>query len=269
MTGQKKTSTGGRSTGNCSTGYCSTGDRSTGNFSTGNCSTGDRSTGNCSTGYCSAGDRSTGDRSTGDCSTGDCSTGYGSTGDYSTGDCSTGDCSTGDFSTGDFSTGNRSTGNCSTSNNSTGHFSTIDGQPSFFDKPFNGTWDEANALIPSVELKLGSYRVLSLRMTEQQKADHPSHETTGGVLLSYDHTYHQAWAIAWAEMDQETRDRFLNLPNFDAEKFKQITGIDTVAVNKPRNVTVINGKTYRLDKITSDRGITIIDGELYQLTEEV
>jgi hypothetical protein len=106
-------------------------------------------------------------------------------------------------------------------------------------------------------------------MTEQQKAVHPSHETTGGVLLRYDHTYHQAWAIAWGEMDQETRNRFLNLPNFDAAKFQQITGIDTVAVNKPRNVTVINGKTYRLDKITSDRGITIIDGELYQLTEEV
>ena len=106
-------------------------------------------------------------------------------------------------------------------------------------------------------------------MTEQQKAEHPSHETTGGVLLTYSHTYHQAWAIAWSEMDQETRDRFLNLPNFDAEKFKQITGIDTVAAQEPRNVWVINGKTYRLDKITSDRSITIIDGELYQLTEEV
>jgi hypothetical protein len=106
-------------------------------------------------------------------------------------------------------------------------------------------------------------------MTEQQKADHPSHETTEGVLLTYDHTYHQAWAIAWAEMDQTTRDRFLNLPNFYAEKFKQITGIDTIAVQEPKNVTVINGKTYRLDKITSDRGITLINGELYQLTEEV
>jgi hypothetical protein len=89
------------------------------------------------------------------------------------------------------------------------------------------------------------------------------------VLLKYDHTYHQAWAMAWAEIDQATRDRFLNLPNFDAEKFRQITGIDTVAAQEPRNVTVINGKTYRLDKITSDRGITIINGELYQLTEEV
>jgi hypothetical protein len=233
MAEQKKTSTGGRSTGNHSTGNHSTGNHSTGNRSTGNCSTGD-----CSTGNCSTGNYSTGNRSTGNCSTGD----------RSTGDCSTGDCST--------------------SNNSTGHFSTIDGQPSFFDKPFNGTWAEANKLIPYVHLKLGPYWVDSNEMTEQQKADHPSHEATGGVLLSYAHTYHQAWAIAWAEMDQKTRDRFLNLPNFDAEKFQQITGIDTVAVNKPRNVTVINGKTYRLDKITSDRGITVIDGELYQLTEE-
>jgi len=123
-------------------------------------------------------------------------------------------------------------------------------------------------LIPYVALKLGAYWLESAEMTDQQKSDHPSHETTGGVLLTYRHTYHQAWAIAWAEMDQATRDRFLNLPNFDAAKFQQITGIDTVAAQEPRNFWVINGKTYRLDKITSDRNITIIDGELYRLTEE-
>jgi len=197
------------------------------------------------------------------------STGYRSTGHYSTGYRSTGNYSTGDCSTGDCSTGYRSTGHYSSSNRSTGHFSTNHGKPSFFDKPFNGTWDEAGALIPYVSLKLGAYWVESSEMTEQQKADNPSHETTGGVLLSYNHTYHQAWAIAWAEMDQATRDRFLNLPNFDAAKFQQITGIDTVAAQEPRNFMVIDSKTYRLNKITSDRGITLIDGELYQLTEEV
>jgi hypothetical protein len=106
-------------------------------------------------------------------------------------------------------------------------------------------------------------------MTDQQKADHPTHETTGGVLLKYDHTYHQAWAIAWSEMDQATKTRFLNLPNFDAKKFEQITGIDTTPAKGPINVTVINGKTYRLEKLTADCGITVINGELYQLTEEV
>ena len=217
---------------------------------------------------------STGNRSTGDCSTGDLSTGNCSTGDCSTGDWSTGYRSTGDCSTGNRSTGNRSTGNCSTgdwsiSNRSTGHFSTIDGHPSFFDKPFKGTWDEAAELIPYVVLKIGAYWVDSSEMTEQQKADHPMHEKTGGVLLKHNHTYHEAWAIAWSEMDQATRDRFLNLPNFDAEKFKQITGIDTTSVQGPKNVTVINGKTYRLEKLTSDCGITVINGELYQLTEEV
>ena len=253
MTEQKKTSTG----------YGSTGDYSTGDFSTGDFSTGDFSTGDYSTG-----NRSTGDYSTGNRSTGHCSTGNHSTGDYSTGDFSTGDFSTGDFSTGDYSTGDGSTGYCSISNGSTGHFSTIDGQPSFFDKPFNGTWAEALELIPYVELKLGAYWVASSEMTDQQKADHPTHENLGGVLLKHNHTYHQAWAIAWSEMYQATRDRFLNLPNFDAQKFKQITGIDTTSVQGPKNVTVIDGKTYRLEKITADCGITVINGELYQLKEE-
>ena len=159
-------------------------------------------------------------------------------------------------------------GHYSSSNWSTGHFSTEDGNPYFFDKPFNGTWDEASALIPYVSLKLGAYWVESSEMTEQQKADHPSHETTGGVLLSYNHTYHQAWAIAWSEMDQATRDRFLNLPNFDAEKFKQITGIYTTPAPETISVTLANGKTYRLEKITAESGLKFIDGELYRLTEE-
>ena len=124
-------------------------------------------------------------------------------------------------------------------------------------------------MIPYVELKLGEYWVDSSEMTEQQKADHPSHETTGGVLLKYDHTYHQAWAIAWAEMDQAIRDRFLNLPNFDAEKFKLITGIDTTVVNELEIVTLSDGRKYRIKKITSDSGIRFIDGAIYQLTEEV
>ena len=203
-----------------------------------------------STGYGSTGYGSTGDWSTGIWSTGNGSTGYGSTGEGSTGN----------GSTGNWSTGYGSTGYCSISNGSPGHFSTIDGQPSFFDKPFNGTWAEALELIPHVELKLGAYWVVSSEMTEQQKADHPTHEKTGGVLLKYNHTYHQAWEIAWSEMAQATKDRFLNLPNFDAEKFKQITGIDTTTVQGPRNVTVIDGKTYRMEKL---------HGELYQVKEEV
>ena len=94
-------------------------------------------------------------------------------------------------------------------------------------------------------------------MTEQQKSDNPSHGTTGGVLLTYDHTYHEAWASAWSEMDQATKDRFLSLPNFDAEKFEQITGIDTTPAKGPINVTAIDDKTY------------LINGQLYQLTEGV
>ena len=180
-----------------------------------------------STGHCSTGHHSTGHRSTGNRSTGHCSTGNGSTGNFSTGHHSTGHRSTGNRSTGNRSTGHGSTGDFSTGDFSTGHFSTANGQPSFFDKPFDGTWDDAARLIPYVQLKLGTYWVDSAEMTEQQKSDHPSHGTTGGVLLTYDHTYHEAWSIAWSEMDQATRNRFLSLPNFDAEKFKQITGIDT------------------------------------------
>jgi len=61
-------------------------------------------------------------------------------------------------------------------------------------------------------------------MTEDEKKRHPDFETTGGYLREY--TYKQAWANFWAETSEENRKKFLNLPNFDADTFRAITGID-------------------------------------------
>ena len=219
----------------------STGSESTGHQSTGHHSTGYRSTGSWSTGGRSIGDRSTGHRSTGYGSTGSWSTGHRSTGNRSMGNGSTGHRSTGYKSTGDKSTGHKSTGDWSTSNFSTGHFSTDDASPTFFDLPFDGTWEEAEALVPHIELKLGTYWVDAADMTDAEKADHPEHKTTSGYLAMYNHTFHEAFRLAWDDLGAAGRQRFLDLPNFDAEKFLKITGVD-VRLEVKRKVTLDDGR---------------------------
>lgn len=197
--------------GRCSTGDCSTGHRSTGDWSTGNWSTGNSSTGHFSTGRFS---------------TGDCSTGY-----FSTGYFSTGDCSTGHYSTGNYSTGHRSTGDWSISDYSTGHFST-ENYTGFgaFDKPCSvETWRKAKK--PGfLYFKLTKW-IKASEMSKKEKTSHPEYKTTLGYLKVY--TYKQAWRNSWEELKKKGKEEIKwqvklleALPNFNYEKFVQISGID-------------------------------------------
>ena len=192
--------------------------------------TGDRSTGNCSTGNCSTGDRSTGNFSTGHYSTGNCSTG----------DYSTGNWSTGDRSTGNFSTGHRSTGNWSISNYSTGHFST-ENYSGFgaFDKPC--TVEEWSAVYKPywIYFSLTEW-VYKEDMNDKEKEDNPSYKTTGGYLRVYG--YQEAWRKAYDSATREEQLKIKDLPNFDKDKFKQISGIDID--EDTTNTIEIGGKTY-------------------------
>ena len=177
--------------------------------------TGNGSTGYYSTGDCSTGDRSTGSWSTGDRSTGDCSTGGSSTGDCSTGDRSTGYCSTGDYSTGDWST----------SNYSTGHFSTEDYSGfGCFDKPC--TLEEwSYAYKPDwLYFDLTEW-VPECDMTDEEKEANPTYDTTGGYLKVYD--YKEAFQASYNKATREEQLKIKELPNFDADKFYQISGIRT------------------------------------------
>jgi len=197
------------------------------------------STGASSTGICS-----TGDYSTGICSTGDYSTGASSTGICSTGDYSTGDYSTGDYSTGYRSTGDRSTGNWSISNYSTGHFSTIDYSDfSAFNKPC--TLDEwGKAKKPNFLYFELTEWIESEKMTNKEKEENPSYKNTGGYLKVYE--YKEAWKIAYDKASNEEIKQLKALPNFDAEVFKEISGID---INERDSIKVTaNGKEVYISK---------------------
>ena len=82
-------------------------------------------------------------------------------------------------------------------------------------------------------------------MTDDEKAEHPLYKTTEGYLKTY--SYHEAWQNAWDNANEEDRNKVFDLPNFDAEIFLEITGID---VRKSDEATIeIGGKKWRVADI--------------------
>lgn len=69
-------------------------------------------------------------------------------------------------------------------------------------------------------------------MSQDEKDSNPNYATIGGYLKVHNLTIREAFPLAWAKMDDETRQRFLDLPNFDADKFLEITGVDVTETAK-------------------------------------
>ena len=65
--------------------------------------------------------------------------------------------------------------------------------------------------------------IYSSDMTDEEKAAHPEHETTGGYLKVLDgFGCGQIW---WDGLSERNRNIIKALPNFDETIFEQITGI--------------------------------------------
>ncbi len=202
----------------------------------GDCNTGDRNTGYCNTGNRNSGHYNTGDRNTGNSNTGNSNTGNRNSGHYNSGDRNTGDSNSGDRNTGDSNSGHYNSGD-----RNSGFFCTDTPVPTFFDKPTSGlSWRDSCDLIPYIDLEIGVEFVPSCEMTDQEKDDHPTHKTIGGYLKEHALPMNESFPKAWEKMGEETKQRFKDLPNFDAGKFFEITGVD---VRKPNTRTItIDGK---------------------------
>ena len=170
-------------------------------------------TGNCNTGNCNTGDRNTGDWNTGN---------------RNTGNCNTGDCNTGDWNTGNRNTGNRNTGDWNKSSFNTGCFMTEEQKIMFFNKPSDWTYNDwlrsdARYLLNRIPKNVVEW-IWSDDMTDEEKAEHPTHETTGGYLKVLNESdCGQLW---WGSLSDRQKNIIKSLPNFDTEIFEQCTGIN-------------------------------------------
>ena len=209
-------------TGRCNTGDCNTGNRNTGNRNTGDCNTGDWNTGDCNTG-----DWNTGNRNTGDWNTGNRNTGNRNTGNRNTGDCNTGDWNTGNRNTGNRNTGDCNTGDWNKSSFNTGCFNTEEQKITLFNKPSGMTYREwmdsdARYLLNQIPKDVVEW-VYEEDMTDEEKATHPTYETTGGYLKVLDES--ECGQLWWGSLSDRRKEIIKAIPNFDAEIFFQCTGV--------------------------------------------
>jgi hypothetical protein len=195
-------------------------------------------TGLGNTGHQNSGDRNTGDQNSGDQNSGDWNTGHRNSGDQNSGDWNTGHRNSGHRNSGDRNSGHRNSGHQNSghrnsgdfnlTDNNTGCFNVDDHKLLFFDQETEMTWNQwrnsrAYYLLWEVGRRPTQW-IYAEDMTDQEKSDYPTYETTGGYLKERDISKaYQEW---WDKLTDDQKQCIREIPNFDAKKFQQITGID-------------------------------------------
>ena len=81
--------------------------------------------------------------------------------------------------------------------------------------------------IPGIKVLNWAYEnnwwIYSQNMSEEEKAAHPEHTTTGGYIKSI--PFKDACALMWQNLTEEEKQKVREIPNFDAGIFYRITGV--------------------------------------------
>ena len=188
-----------------------TGFHNTGSGNTGSWNSGSWNSGSGNTGYWNSGNQNTEYYNSGSWNSGRRNTGGLNSGSWNSGDCNSGDWNTGSWNSGDWNTG---------------FFSTLTPKVDLFEKPSEFTYEQA-LNIPGIEVLNRAYMnnwwVYSEQMTDEEKASHPEYKTTGGYLKSI--PFKAACALMWKNLSEDDKQKVLEIPNFDADIFYRITGI--------------------------------------------
>ena len=192
--------------GKACTGLCNSGDCNSGNRNSGNCNSGDCNSGNRNSGLCNSGDRNSGNCNSGNCNSGN----------RNSGNCNSGNCNSGDWNKTCFSNG------C---------FNTESPKIYLFNKPSNWNYSDwlnsdARYILMNCPSNVLSW-IWEDDMTDEEKEQHPEYLATGGFLKHIEEeTGRQMW---WDGLSDVQKDSVMQLPNFDKDIFKEITGISIEA----------------------------------------
>ena len=154
-------------------------------------------------------------------------------GNLNSGDRNSGNWNSGNMNSGDMNSGDRNSGNRNSGNWNSGNWKSGDCNSGFFnsDEPyvrmFNKMTDKKKE---DIDIPSWCYFDLTVWVshdtaTEEEKTSHKAEiEIYGGFLKSIN--YKDAWRLAWNKASIEERKKLFNLPNWDNQVFKEITGID-------------------------------------------
>ena len=180
-------------------------------INTGSWNTGSWNTGNRNSGDCNSGNKNSGNRNSGDWNSGHRNSGHRNTGNSNTGNRNSGSWNTGDWNSGSWNSG---------------FFNSDNPTVRMFNK-------QTELQFEDIEIPNWCYFDLTVWVshdtaTEEEKAEHKNEiEICGGFLKPLE--YKEAWRLAWDKASKEEHKQLFDLPNWDNEVFKEITGIDAEA----------------------------------------
>ena len=159
----------------------------------------------------------------GNWNSGDRNSGYRNSGYRNSGDGNSGNWNSGDLNSGDRNSGYRNSGGWNSGDWNSGYFNSDEPCLRMFNKTTNCKRD-------SVQIPSWCYFDLTVWVshdtaTEEEKEKYKAEiEVCGGFLKTIN--YKDAWRLAWNKASIEERKKLFELPNWDNEVFKEITGID-------------------------------------------
>ena len=179
------------------TGFCNSGNRNSGNWNSGNCNSGNRNSGDCNSGSWNSGSWNSGNRNSGNRNSGNRNSGNWNSGDW----------------------------NKSSFNN--GCFNTVEPTIMMFNKSSEITYQDwinsdARHLLNQIPKDVVEW-IYSDDMTDEEKAAHPEHKTTGGYLKVLDES--ECSQIWWDGLTNSQKEIIKSIPNFNESIFEEITGI--------------------------------------------
>ena len=175
-----------------------------------------------------SGNRNSGNRNSGNMNSGNFNSGHYNSGHYNSGNRNSGNNNSGNrnsgnFNSGYFNSGNYNSGYFNSGNYNSGYFNTDEPKVRMFNKQTNLKRDEIN--IPDWCYFYLTAWVSHDTATEEEKEKHKKEiEVCGGFLKTLE--YKEAWRLAWDKASKKEHKMLFNLPNWDNEVFKEITGID-------------------------------------------
>ena len=211
---------GNRNSGHRNSGDWNSGDWNSGNLNSGDWNSGNRNSGNRNSGYWNSGDCNSGDWNSGDWNSGNLNSG-----DWNSGNRNSGNRNSGYWNSGDCNSGNLNSGYWNSCNRSTGLFNTKERTITIFNKDSGMTFDEAAQtkwfrFLNKYKLELTRW----IEYTEEEKKESVIRQCIGGYLKMY--TYQEACANWWNKYTDDEKRIIMTIPNFDADVFEEITGID-------------------------------------------
>ena len=210
--------------GNYNSGNYNSGHSNSGNYNSGHSNSVNYNSGNKNSGHSNSGNYNSGNYNSGDLNSGNKNSGHYNSGNYNSGDLNSGDLNSGDKNSGHSNSGNYNSGDWNKCDGSNGIFCTEEPTIRIFDKDTDMTLNEFRKskygkALRSVKLKLTEW----IEYTEEEMKEDDDKKATKGYLKNY--TYKEACANWWIELTEENKEIIMNIPNFDADKFEEITGI--------------------------------------------